>query len=73
MITLRYVTDPSKTGKAFHYKTVEGARKKATSLVGKTPKVDPEGYVFSRVTGNCLFVIGAELIDVFPSLKGSNR
>jgi hypothetical protein len=68
-ITLTYVSTPGGAGKKFHYKTLGGARKKASRLVGGFPKFDPDGYAVSRARGDCLFVTGdATLEDIFPGI-----
>lgn len=66
MITLRYVTSPTSTGKAFKFKTLAGARTKARNLVGSYPKLDPDGYAVQRTTGNCLFFQGVTFDELFP-------
>jgi len=66
-IILRFVNDPSKLGRKFEYKTLAGARKKAQSLVGKHPRLDPDGYAVHRVTGDCLFCQGATFDELFPT------
>ena len=65
-ITLRYVHSANTFGTAYTFKTLKGARKKAHTLVGPFPKLDPDGYVFQRVSGNCLFFKGATIEELFP-------
>jgi len=70
MITFRYVTDPSKFGKKYRFKTLKGAQKKALELVGSTPKLDPDGYLVDPRSGSCLFFQGCSLVDLCQKMNG---
>ena len=73
LITFRYVTNPAKIGRKYSFKTLEGAQARAHKLVGQRPKVDPDGYVSHRRTGNCLFFFGCTLTELFPQLQDSPK
>jgi hypothetical protein len=66
-ITFRFVDKPDQFGRKFSYKTLEGARAKAYQLVGRRPKIDPDGYYVAR-NGDCLFTFGVTTEELFPEL-----
>jgi len=73
-ITLRFITDRYKFGsrkmreRTFRYKTLEGARGRANSLVTAKPKIDPDGYAVHPTKGDCLVFIGITKEQLFPRL-----
>jgi hypothetical protein len=67
VITLCYVTSPTRGGVTFKFKTLKGAQSKAHQLLGVNPKRDPDGYAVSRTTGNCIFIReGCTFEELFP-------
>jgi hypothetical protein len=66
-IAFRFVNKPGQFGRKFGYKTLEGARAKAYQLVGRRPKIDPDGYYVAR-NGDCLFAFGVSVKKLFPEL-----
>ena len=72
MITLTFVTGPHSRDKTYRYKTLGGAMKKAHSLVGRNPRLDPDGYAVSRSSGKCLFFQGSTFEELFPMTADSD-
>jgi hypothetical protein len=66
-ITFRFVSQPGQFGRKFTFKTLKGAQAKAYRLVGRHPKIDPDGYYVAR-NGNCLFTSGVTTEELFPEL-----
>lgn len=65
MILLKFITGTRE--RTLKYKTLEGAMRRARTLMGSHPRKDPDGYAVNR-KGECLFIIeGATFEEVFPA------
>ncbi len=67
-IRLRYLTHGSLTGVSYSFITVAGAQRRAETLLGPRPKLDPAGYAVSS-KGHCLFFTGITFEELFPHTR----
>lgn len=66
MIRFRHVH--RKGERTLRPKNMEEAQRWARRLMGRHPKMDPDGYVVNRQTGDCLFLLeGASFEELFPA------
>jgi len=68
-IRLTLVTEYQRHNTGRNFKTLASARRYANKVVGLNPRLDCDGYVVNRANGDCLFVDGATVGDIFPCMK----